>query len=480
MILRRFPMLVVTIAAVMAVVLGAETAVVPTGAVFSTVSGPWMPAAPLPGGLTSSWFCPGVPAAGEEGRTGTVTVFNSGETALHGRLTVLGVDGEPVTRDIDVPALDSLEVRLDDVVEAAYAAAFVEIDGGGGLVEQRAVDPAGQSVAACANASASAWYLAAGDTLDGSVEELVLSNPHDYPAVVDITLATERGVRVPEAYQGFAVPAQSVRVIDVNSIIGDQTRIGMSVVVTRGRVVAGRSQRLETPDRTGYVMTLASPSLRDQWWFVYGERADNVVENYYLYNPGEDDAEVTPVLLGFRQPAGMEPPDTIVVPDGEVVEFRMGDVAELPTGPHSVVFGTEPGTPVVVERVLTRTIDTVATTSITVGATTRPDGYIANTWYAGLGPATPTEAALVLYNNTRSEAVVTLQAVTPQGVQTVPGFGEIALAPGAIRSLDLVDPMTIGNQLIVRSTTQLFVERVLPREPDAQGRVAVWAVPANA
>jgi Family of unknown function (DUF5719) len=335
-------------------------------------------------------------------------------------------------------------------------------------------------VAACANASAAEWYLAAGDTFDGSIEQLVLSNPHDYPAVVDITMATERGVRVPEDYQGYAVPAQSVRVIDVNSIIGDQTRMGISVVATRGRVVVGRSQLLETPDRTGYVMTLAAPAVRDQWWFVYGEQADNVVENYYLYNPGEEDAEVTPVLLGFQQPPGMEPPDTIVVPDGEVVEFRLGDVADLPAGPHSVVFGTEPTTPVVVERVLTRTIDAVATTSITLGATTRPDGYVANTWYVGLGPTAPTEAALALYNNTTAESVVTLQAITPQGVQTVAGVADIAVAPGAIHYLDLTDPAALGNQLIVRSTTQLFVERVLPREPDAQGRVPVWAVPANA
>jgi hypothetical protein len=64
-------------------------------------------------------------------------------------------------------------------------------------------------------------------------------------------------------------------------------------------------------------------------------------------------------------------------------------------------------------------------------------------------------------------------------VQTVPGFEQIALAPGALRYLD-VTAAALGNQLIVRSTTQMFVERVLPREPDAQGRVAVWAVPANA
>ena len=226
-------------------------------------------------------------------------------------------------------------------------------------------------------------------------------------------------------------------------------------------------------------MTLGAPDVRDQWWFVYGEQADNVVENYYLYNPGDEDAEVTPVLLGFQQPAGMEPPETIVVPDGEVVEFRMADVADLPAQPHSVVFGTEPTTPVVVERVLTRTIDTVATTSITLGATTRPDGYVANTWYVGLGPAVATPQALALYNNTTGESVVTLQAITPQGVQNVAGFADVAVAPGAIRYLDL-SGTAVGNQLIVRSTTQLFVERVLPREPDAQGRVAVWAVPANA
>ncbi len=472
-------MLVVTIAALVAVVLVARTAVLPTDAVFSTVSAPWMPAAPPPGGLTSAWFCPGVPAAGEEGTAGSVTVFNAADAPLHGRLTVLSVEEEPLTQEIEVPPLDSASFDLDQLVDSPYAAAFVEIDGGGGLVEQKATDPAGESVAACANSSASAWYLAAGDTLDGSAEQLVLSNPHDYPAVVDVTLATERGTRIPEAYQSFAVPAQSVRVIDLNDIIGDQSRIGVSVVASRGRVVVGRSQLLDTADRTGYVMALAAPAVRDQWWFVYGERADNVVENYYLYNPGEEDAEVTPVLLGFQPPEGMQPPDPIVVPDGEVVEFRMADVGSLPDGPHSVVFGTEPATPVVVERVLTRTIDNVPTTSITLGATTRPDGYVANSWYVGLGPAAPTQRALALYNNTTAASAVSISAVTPQGIQAVPGLTDIAVAPGAIRYIDLTQQLTRNNELVIDATTQVFVERVLPRESDAQGRVAVWAVPAN-
>jgi hypothetical protein len=285
---------------------------------------------------------------------------------------------------------------------------------------------------------------------------------------------------VPEQFQSFLVPARAVRTIDVNGIIGDQSRIGVSVVASRGRVVVGRSQLLDTADRTGYAMTLAAPVVRDQWWFVYGERADNVVENYYLYNPGEEDAEVTPVLLGFRQPPEMPPPEPITVPDGEVVEFRMADLADLPVQPHSVVFGTEPTTPIVVERVLTRTIEDVPTTSLTLGATTRPDGYVANTWHVGLGPAAPTDRALAVYNNTRAAAVVDVEAITPQGVQAIPGLTDVAVEPGAISYLDLTNQLALGNQLVVRSSTQVFVERVLPREPEAQGRVAVWAVPANA
>jgi hypothetical protein len=479
MIVRRLPMLAITVVTAIAVVVAAGSTVQPTAAVFSTVSAPWMPSAPLPGGLTSSWFCPGVPAAGAEGTSGSVTVFNSGEAELQGRLTVLTVEGEPSTQDLAVPPFDSTTVDLDALVDSPYAAAFVEIDGGGGLVEQLAGDAAGQSVATCANSSAVQWYLAAGDTLGESSDELVLSNPHDNDAVVAVTLATERGLRVPESYQNFAVPARSVRVVDVGEIIGDQSWIGVSIVASRGRVVLGRSQLLATPERTGYVMTLAAPALRDQWWFVYGERAADVVENYYLYNPGEEDADVTPVLLGFPAGSALEQPETIVVPDGEVVEFRLADVEGLPEGAHSVVFGTEPTTPIVVERVFTRTIDTVATTSITLGATSRPDGYVADTWYVGLGPAQATTGGLRIYNNTTSPSTVTVQTITPAGLETLPGFEEIAVAAGAIRSID-VPAAALGNQLVVRSTTQMFVERILPRESGAQGRVAVWAVPANA
>ena len=292
MIVRRIPMLVGDDRRVIAVALGAGTAVVPTDAVFSTVSAPWMPAAPLPGGLTSSWFCPGVPAAGEEGRTGSITVFNSADVALRGRLTVLRVDGEPVTQDIEVPPFRLVgrsprrtrrvpvrgRVRRDRRRRRARRAARRRPGGrvGRGLRQhqRRGVVPRRRRHARRQRRNARA------------VEPPRLSGGRRHhpgnrawgPDSRDVS-----GVRRP----------RSVRAGDRRGNRSSAIRRGsvVSVVATRGRVVVGRSQLLGTAERTGYVMTLAAPAARDQWWFVYGERADNVVENYYLYNPGEEDAD---------------------------------------------------------------------------------------------------------------------------------------------------------------------------------------------
>ena len=111
------------------------------------------------------------------------------------------------------------------------------------------------------------------------------------------------------------------------------------------------------------------------------------------------------------------------------------------------MFGTEPTTPVVVERVLTRTIDNVATTSITVGATTRPDGYVANTWYVGIGPGAATRAGAGGVQQHDG-------GVRGHGAGDHAGracrrcheFAEVAVAPGAIRYLDLTDRLTLGQR----------------------------------
>jgi hypothetical protein len=451
--------------------------------VFSNVAAPWMPAAPLPGGITSTWFCPGVPAAGADDAGGEVRVFNTGEAEMGGRITVLGVSGAPVIQPVAVPAYGSQSFDLDALVDSPYAAAFVEIDGGGGLVEQVAKDPEGWSVATCANSPSDEWYLATGDTLEESRELVVLSNPSDDDAIVDFTFATSAGVRIPQSLQNYPVPANTVRLVDVNEVRADESDIGMRVVATRGTVVVGRAQRYFQEARRGYVMSLAAPTARDQWWFAHGVKNDNTDVTYSIYNPNDEDVEVTPVVLGFPQDAAFEYPEPFVVPDGEVYQFRLADVASIPEGLVTMVFSSadlEQG--IVVERVITQRVQGRPTTGVTLGATTRQaDAYVASTWYVGIGWNRPLEGGLTVYNSTATDAVVTVQTITPDGgVHTVPSLSEVSVRAYFAQAIDLVDPAVVNRPLIIRSTVPIYVERVMPREPEAQGRVAVLAVPANA
>jgi hypothetical protein len=157
------------------------------------------------------------------------------------------------------------------------------------------------------------------------------------------------------------------------------------------------------------------------------------------------------------------------------------EVPDVPDGVVSAVFGTLPGEGIVVERVVTRTIDGIPTTSTTLGAPPRSDNYLANTWYVGIGAEESAPYQLVVYNANATDATVTIQAVRQGGgVETVPSLEAIALPKSQVITIVIDDAAALDVPLVVRSTTQVFVERVLPREPGAQGRVSVWAVPANA
>jgi hypothetical protein len=477
---RRLPILVVIVAAMAALVLTGREAVSPTPPVFSTISAPWMPALPVPGGLTSSWFCPGIPASGEEGVGGEVVIANAGASALDATVTLLAGPGEAVERAVTVPPRGREVVDVDAAVTADFVGAMVEIQGGGGLVEQRALHPEGMSVAACANAPASSWYLAEGFTAEGSVEQLVLSNPYDESAIVDIGFATEEGSREPSELQGAPIPSRSVKVIDLDTIAArDEPEVAVKVVATKGNLVVGRAQVYNGGGRRGFGVSLASPALRDQWWFANGERGSDVTERYSIYNPTDEDVEVTVVPLGIPLTDELGTIEPIAAPAHQVVTFSPDNLPGLPNGRHAMVFSTGGQQSIVVEQAFTRTIEDRPTTSVLLGAPPRlADGYVATTWSTAVGPGEPTPAALVVYNVDNADANVSVQTVGENGVTSLPSLAEINLPASGLITIDLSERPVLDRQLIIRSTSRVFVVRQLPRELGAQGRTNAWAVPA--
>ena len=484
---RAIPgVLVIVLGLVAVAYLGRETPPV-SEAVFAPATVPWMPAAFDGETLTDTWFCPGVPASGEEGIGGEVVVANRGPDQLVGRFAILTSDGVAAEQEFTVGAWSRRSIDVDAFVVTDFASAVVEIDGGGAVVEQVATHPDGTSVAPCSNDTSDEWYLADGYTVDGSVETLILTNPYGDTAVANLTFATETGQRTPNAFQGFAIPPRSVKTIRIAELgARDEPIIAVSVGLETGRLVLGRAQQFLGGARNGYDVSLAAPALRDQWWFADGELGEGITETFSVYNPTSSAVDVDVVFLGLPAEAEFGYDDSITVPAGEVIVFEPAEIELVPVGRHAVVFSTLAEPSIVVERVLTRPIDDAELapddriyTTVVLGATGRTDGYVASQWHIGVGPSTPAPGALVVYNTNNVDGTITVEAVGPAGPSPVPSLTDIPLAAGAVMLIDLESDAVLDQELIVTSTNRVFVERLFPRGGGLAGRSGSWALPLD-
>ena len=484
---------------------------------FASTGGTWMPAVGASGTLTGSWFCPGVPTSGE-GAGGSVVVSNGDAAQIVGRYLVLTEEGVVADASFTVDSWSQTTIDVDTFTSAPFASVVIEIEGGGGLVEQRAEHPLGDSVAACSNDTSANWYVADGYTLEGSVETLILTNPFDEPVVASLRFSTEAREAKPGQFGGFTVPPRSVRTISIAELgARDEPIISVAVEATAGRLVVGRAQEYNGGGRFGFDVSLAAPELRDQWWFADGERTDGVTETYSIYNPTDDEVEVTVFFGGLPlASSAVNEGDPIIVPPLRAVIFdptesRGGDVVpgdtsddegavdedaveptedgdfvelqppstDLPEGRHATVFSTLAQPSIVVERVLTRPSEGSIATSVVLGAPPRPDGFVPNTWRMGIGPTTPTEQALVIYNIDQIEAAITVSVIGPDGPSAVPSLTDVPLPSGSIITVDLVDEDVIGREVIVVSSSRVFIERLLPRGNELPGRSGSWLLPQS-
>lgn len=507
---RAIPALVIVIVGLIGLVVVGRDAPVRSTPFFASTGGTWMPAVGESGALTGTWFCPGLPTDGNDGRGGSVVVSNSEPAELDGRFMVLTEAGVVADEAFAVDQWEQVRLDIGTFTDAAFASVVVEIDGGVGFVEQVARHPLGDSVAACSTNTSPTWYFADGYTLENSVETLILTNPFDEPVVADLRFSTESRQSEPDRFRGFTVLPRSVRTIPIAELgARDEPIISVSVEATAGRLVVGRSQEYQGGGRFGYDVSLAAPELRDQWWFADGERADGVEETFAIYNPTDEPAEVTVFFGGLPlADTAINEGDPIVVPprrslifdptaareiDGENpnesidddggIEGSLVDLEQptfaLPEGRHATVIAAVGNPSLVVERIITRSTEGTIATSVSLGARPRPDGFVASTWHMGIGPDEATEDALVVYNIDQIEATIDVSVIGPGGPSPVPSLTGVALSSGGITTIDLVDPDVLGRELIVTSSSRVFIERLLPRGNDLPGRSSSWLLPQS-
>lgn len=477
---RRMPAVVLIVAAFAAIVVVSRDRIAADAPTFSVSASGWMPAAPPPDGVTETWFCPGVPATGADDVGGEIVIANRADERLVGTALLMNEAGDNRRLDIEIEQYGIVRLDLDATLPGEMVAAVVEIEGGGAIVEQWSLHPSGDSHAACANATSDTWYLADGFTVEGSLDQIVLANPYEQTVVANLSFATREGPRQPASYRGLTIEPRSVRVIDLGAPgAGAQSEplLAVSVETARGRLVVGRSQRFLGGGRLGTQVTLAQPALRNQWWFANGSRGDGTSGEYTIYNPTDESVEVDILFLGIESPLVLDP---VEVPARQVVTIDPStyDIGDLPAGRHAAVFATSTNqSSIVVERAVTQTDGDRVGTTVAPGAPPRQDGYLATTWHVASGPPVPTEDGLVAYNATNVDGTVSVLAVGTSGPVPVPGLQDLAIEPAALLAIDLTDPLVIGRELIIESSTRVLVERSYPT---GRGdlRAASWAIPA--
>lgn len=440
---------------------------------FAFLGEPTMPFVPTGSFITSTWFCPGVPA-GEEGVGGSVVVTNPADEPINGRVTVYTSqpDTPATSQPISVPARSSRELDLRTMQqEGSFLSAVVEIDRGGGFVEQLAEHPAGDAVAACGNAASSNWYFADGFTIDDSTERIVLTNPYPDAAIVDIGFVTNEGIRNPSRLQGYPVPGHSVRVVELGA--RDEPIISTKVIATRGRVIAGRAQQYIGGGRLGFTMTLGAPALANQFYFADGEVGEGITEQYAIYNASDQEVQVDAVFLGIQASDAFLNDTTIVVAPGDVEVLSTSDVTGLPPGRHGAVFSTFADASLVVERVITRPAGDRVATSVVLGS---PPGLASTRWSAAIGTEIAIENAIIVLNVDFVDTTVTVRTLGPGGLVAVPGLEAVPLPAGGVIAIPLTEPSALGAPFVVESAQRLYVERSLPRGDELRGRSGSFAL----
>ncbi|SDS16133.1 DUF5719 family protein [Jiangella sp. DSM 45060] len=298
------------------------------------------------------------------------------------------------------------------------------------------VDLRGVSTAACTAPRREHWFVGASAEV-GRRGRLILSNPTDVPAVVDVELWDEAGVIDAPGTQDVGVPARSQRIMLLDALAAGSVTTAVHVQSSQGRVTAAlevRETEEITPQGMTYVPAAVAPR-RDLWIPGVpgsGQRSLRIVA------PGSTDAIVSLQVLGVDGAYSPVDQDVVTVPAGTVTDIPLDSGAdpagirlqsdEPITGSIRVVQATDGGGPDVAYTSASEPL-----TGPTPALLSRAASGIAST--------------LLLSSTVQSTARVTVQTLAADG--TVAAETPMELPPGATVPVPLTAVGDAANATVV-------------------------------
>ena len=498
---RRLPVIVVVVGLLVgALVYDSAQDEADVAVTESTVDHSVFPIAPDPAALSSTWFCAGGTGDDDAFADHSVQVLNTTGDDVTVTLTVFGGviapplasvdpedldepgDGEepppdeapattaapasplpePVTQQVELPARSRHDIRLGDVLAAPVVSALVEAPRGGIVVEHSVRSDDGYDAKPCATSGASEWHFAFGDTTVAARELLVLFNPFPDEAIVDGRFSTEDGVRQPERFDGLVVPARGTLAVDLGDDVTRREEVAASIATRSGRIVVDRIVRVDGETDRGLTVQLGVPVPQRTWVFPDGLTSDTVREEFVVYNPGEEQAEVEiEFVLDDPETNGIPEPIDLSLPPGSHQSIDVNADGRVPAEiAHTVIVRAANAVPVVAERVLFSSGEDRGGIAVTTGSPVE-----AEQWTFSAGAVTETVDEFLVLVNLDPQILAEIDVTAVVNGQLVPVADLQGIELGGSERLAIRIGEHIANRpqlpLVVTSTEPIVAERAV-------------------
>lgn len=478
-VVRRAPILGVVIAVLVAGGVADRTAGHPAASTGAVV--PPVPVAAPAAALSSSWFCAGAGNGTTGGEAGSIVIANAGQAPVQAAVDIVSAPAStssptpPAQKStVIVPARSSAATAETAPAAGQWAGAIVDVNAGSVAVSQVLDGPLGRSSQPCASSGSAAWYFPYGQTRINADETILLLNPYPTDSIVDMSFSTNQGIEQPQALQGVDVPPGGLVAEDLGSEMRRRPTIAATVTARQGRVVAWEVFGVTAPHAgqpilgtTAGSAALADPALpvagltaslgaaapSTSWVWPDGLAGGGIDEQYVIYNPGPDTADLR-LSVGLSQ--GAAEPFLLTVGPYEVVPIVSEQQARIPAGvPHAATLVSTDGVPVIATRVVTADGGSTPGGAITGLGNLLGQQMAVSRW---LVPAPSTDAnhrgELVVYNASAAVQRVVVSILGTAG--DTPLATAMSLPAGARGEVDI--PAGTAQPLLVKASGAVYVE----------------------
>ncbi len=440
--------------------------------------------------LSTAWYCPGLPGTFAT-RDQTLTLSNLGPADADAVVTVQPDNhAPPIVRAVRVPhdtvrtfsratlaEVSSTAGRsgADATVKPLPAGPIVVESFSPDIVVYAGAESGSQlDLVPCADNASADWYFAAGTTVRGASQWLVLDDPYSADARVDVTLRTDTGLQQLPGLQGIDVPGRSRVVIAMQDQAVRQPRVSVQVHATVGRVVASQTLDFGAASGTvGVASTLGVLAPSSQWWFTDGKVLTGASQYLAITNMSEVDASVDVLALFGSKAIGQ--PVVLTVAPGTVNWVQVGGCARLQKECLVVPAGGEFALEVQSDNhapILAQALSRYGSAKTALGATTSTGGSLAaREWVVARTRALDEQSTSISMTNAGGKTAHVSIDIVHAGIVSRPAeLQNLTLGPNASAVLpsDTAGPAHAQDAaLLFTSDEPIFVESTIYARRDA-------------